>query len=297
MAFVDLHWRVDPREDILGHSECAVMEAFARRAGWRTAAVVMSDGDSDDEKYDKRSAGGGGGADADDRRTMPTAAAKRQAQTGMRNAKRARLNAQHTTMNARASGKSDTAATDGTASSRMSLLRRVDVPLDANGGSMTTSGSGRAGSTGAGAGADIVAVVPSSEKALLAVASGAVACDIVRLILARPLSFHLRPAVLERIRARGVFFEICYADALRGATARRHLFTNAKALVAAARGGRSIVLSSGAKTANELRSPHDVANLATLFGIKEDQARRAVGDNVRECLQRAKLRLAKTAAR
>lgn len=34
----------------------------------------------------------------------------------------------------------------------------------------------------------------------------------------------------------------------------------------------------------------DAQNLATLFGLTDDDARAALGNNARECLQRARLR-------
>ena len=44
------------------------------------------------------------------------------------------------------------------------------------------------------------------------------------------------------------------------------------------------------RSAGELRSPMDAQNLATLFGLTDDDARAALGNNARECLQRARLR-------
>ena len=66
--------------------------------------------------------------------------------------------------------------------------------------------------------------------------------------------------------------QICYAPALREETARRNIFTNALALTRATR-GKGIIISSGARSAFELRGPYDVINMATLFGLSEQDAK------------------------
>ena len=66
--------------------------------------------------------------------------------------------------------------------------------------------------------------------------------------------------------------QICYASALREETARRNFFANALALTRATR-GKGIVVSSSARSAFELRGPYDVINMATLFGLSEQNAK------------------------
>lgn len=70
----------------------------------------------------------------------------------------------------------------------------------------------------------------------------------------------------------GPVLQICYAPALREETARRNLFANALALARATR-GKGIIISSGARSAFELRGPYDVINMATLFGLSEQDAK------------------------
>ena len=96
--------------------------------------------------------------------------------------------------------------------------------------------------------------------------------DIISLDLAHRLPFRLRPKVLAPAVERGVMFEISYACCLRDETSRRLLFSNATALARATR-GRNIIISSGARTAFELRGPYDVINLSTLFGLPESHAK------------------------
>ncbi len=69
--------------------------------------------------------------------------------------------------------------------------------------------------------------------------------------------------------------QICYASALREETARRNFFANALALTRATR-GKGIVVSSSARSAFELRGPYDVINMATLFGLSEQDAKVSV---------------------
>ena len=66
--------------------------------------------------------------------------------------------------------------------------------------------------------------------------------------------------------------QISYAPALREETARRNFFANAFALTRATR-GKGIIISSGARSAFELRGPYDVINMATLFGLSEQDAK------------------------
>ena len=96
--------------------------------------------------------------------------------------------------------------------------------------------------------------------------------DIISLDLSHRLPFRLRPKVLAPAVQRGVMFEISYACCLRDETSRRLLFSNATALARATR-GQNIIVSSGARTAFELRSPYDAMNLSALFGLPERHAK------------------------
>jgi ribonuclease P/MRP protein subunit RPP1 len=87
------------------------------------------------------------------------------------------------------------------------------------------------------------------------------------------------------------FLQICFASALREAGLRRQLFANALALCRETR-GRGIVVSSGARSYMELRGPLDVVNLATLFGLTQQQALAAVTSGPAAVVQRAVARRA-----
>ena len=97
--------------------------------------------------------------------------------------------------------------------------------------------------------------------------------------------------VVRAALARGVVFELCYSPALREPSARRQLLANATALVRAT-GGRGLLLSSGAVRAFELRGPHEVANLGTLFGLTQAAAKEALLGRALALLKRAAARRA-----
>ena len=71
--------------------------------------------------------------------------------------------------------------------------------------------------------------------------------------------------------------------------ARRNLFQNAAALIRASR-GRGIIISSEAKNALGCRAPHDIINLAVIWGLKQDIATEAVTESARIVLASAQLR-------
>ncbi|KAK9861946.1 hypothetical protein WJX84_000126 [Apatococcus fuscideae] len=138
------------------------------------------------------------------------------------------------------------------------------------------------------AGYDLLAVQPLSER-LLQQACSSLQVDIICLDLAHRLPFRLRPKVLAPALQRGVMFEVCYAACLRDETSRRFLFSNAAALTRATH-GQNIIVSSGARTAFELRGPYDAINLSTLFGLPERHAKSAVSTRCAQLLEQAQLR-------
>ncbi|GAB4820355.1 hypothetical protein N2152v2_007401 [Parachlorella kessleri] len=160
---------------------------------------------------------------------------------------------------------------------------------------------------------DLLAVQPRSER-LFALACTSLDVDIISLDLSRRLPFRFKPALVKAALARGLHFEVCFSAALWEAGARRQLFTNAQALCRETR-GRNIVVSSCARTVMELRQagsdasslqcvaieslhpppaggPYDVMNMATLFGLTQQQAQHALSRNAEAALQHAAARKA-----
>ncbi|QDZ23504.1 subunit p30 of RNase P [Chloropicon primus] len=114
-------------------------------------------------------------------------------------------------------------------------------------------------------------------------------CDIITLDLSKSqLAVHLQPATVQAALKRGLVFEILYSPVLVSEeTRRRNIFSNAKLLVRSTR-GRGLVLSSGTGNPLDLRSPLDVANLATLFGLKPAQAKVALEGACKDLVEKAR---------
>jgi len=72
-----------------------------------------------------------------------------------------------------------------------------------------------------------------------------------------------------------VFFEIMYAPAIRDSTDRRRIISQSHNYHSVGR-SKNIFFSSHAKSPIQLRSPADVANLAFVFGLSEDQGKSAI---------------------
>jgi ribonuclease P/MRP protein subunit RPP1 len=98
--------------------------------------------------------------------------------------------------------------------------------------------------------------------------------------------FHFRPGAFKTARARGIKFEICYAQAVQdGGTAlggggstterRRNFISNVLAVVRAT-GGRGLVVSSEARSVLGVRAPADVTNLLAVWGVPGEWAKEAV---------------------
>ncbi|KAG2485580.1 hypothetical protein HYH03_015741 [Edaphochlamys debaryana] len=137
---------------------------------------------------------------------------------------------------------------------------------------------------------DIVSIAPKSERVLFQACSS-LDVDVIALELASRSALKLRAPAVKAALKRGIHFEICYAPGLREPTARRNLFCAAQALVRATR-GRNILLSSSARSAFEVRSPLEVAAMATLFGLTRQQAQDALCLAPRAVLAHAAARLA-----
>jgi ribonuclease P/MRP protein subunit RPP1 len=105
----------------------------------------------------------------------------------------------------------------------------------------------------------------------------------------RKLPFHLKLPTMGMAIERGIYFEISYGAAIRDLSSRRHLVSNAMALLRATK-GRNIVLTSQAAKALDMRSPLDVCNLACLLGLDPPAAARALSANCRALLLHADTR-------
>ncbi|XP_017154955.1 ribonuclease P protein subunit p30 [Drosophila miranda] len=88
---------------------------------------------------------------------------------------------------------------------------------------------------------------------------------------------------------RGMFFEIKYAPAIADSNNRKDMIKMAQNYSIKGK-SKNIVLSSGAEHEFQLRGPYDVANLAFIFGLSEDQGKNAVDRFCRQIFLRAESR-------
>jgi ribonuclease P/MRP protein subunit RPP1 len=121
---------------------------------------------------------------------------------------------------------------------------------------------------------DIVAASPTTDKAFQYACNTMdvdIICFSIEAMQSR-LKFQLKHSLMDKARTRGIAFEIPYAAMLTdNRTKRRQFISNASALVQGT-GGKGIILSSWGPTAYHCRSPHDVANMGTFFGMSEEQS-------------------------
>ena len=123
---------------------------------------------------------------------------------------------------------------------------------------------------------DVLALEPTSERAF-ASACASKHADIVSVRAGGKLGYTFAASDVRAALKNKIWFELCYGEALRDSTSRMWFFANAGALARATRGGRDgVILSSGVERAIDVRSMHDVVNLATLFGMRESDARAAM---------------------
>ena len=133
---------------------------------------------------------------------------------------------------------------------------------------------------------DLIGVAPESAHALQAVLKSGFRADVVA----------FNPDTVRKVRwtrklytecvEKHMFFELSYAPAVRDSALRRDVISQGHSFHAVGK-ARSVILTSGAARAMELRGPHDVANLGFLLGLSEQQGKAAVGEMARRAVNAA----------
>ncbi|GET04307.1 ribonuclease P protein subunit p30 [Rhizophagus clarus] len=113
--------------------------------------------------------------------------------------------------------------------------------------------------------------------------------DIITLEMGSRLPFYIKHGPVGLAIERGVYFEICYAPAIRDSASRRQLISNAQSLVRVTR-GKNIIITSGSTKSNELRGPYDIVNLGTIMGMNQAMAKDCISTNCRAVVMHAKTR-------
>lgn len=135
----------------------------------------------------------------------------------------------------------------------------------------------------------LLALRPTNEKSFQ-LCCGSLDCDIISLDVSQRLPFILKFKTVSSALQRGIRFEICYSPGVVGGSdARRNVISGATSLIRATR-GRGIILSSEAKTALGLRAPHDVMNLAQIWGLGQERGKEAVCEEADRVVRLARLK-------
>ena len=135
---------------------------------------------------------------------------------------------------------------------------------------------------------DLIALRPLNEKSLQQCCA-TLECDIISIDFAARLPFIIRFTTVASAIQRGVRFEIGYSAITGSSEAKRSLIAGATSLIRATR-GRAIILSSEARNALGLRGPHDVMNLAHIWGLEQAKGKGALVEEADKVVRLAALR-------
>lgn len=122
---------------------------------------------------------------------------------------------------------------------------------------------------------DLLVLRPTNDKSFQLCCTS-LECDLISLDLSQRLPFILKFKTVSAAMQRGIRFEICYSPGIGGGTdAKRNVISGATSLIRATR-GKGIILSSEARSALGLRGPHDVINLAQVWGLGQERGKEGV---------------------
>ncbi|EXJ57042.1 ribonuclease P/MRP protein subunit RPP1 [Cladophialophora yegresii CBS 114405] len=138
---------------------------------------------------------------------------------------------------------------------------------------------------------NLLALRPTTEKTLQLCCTS-LECDLISLDLSQRLTHSIKFKTVSSALQRGTRFEICYAPAIQAlgnSEARRNLISGATQLIRATR-GRGIILSSEAKNALGVRGPHDVINLAQIWGLGQERGKEALCEEAEKVVRLAAMK-------
>ncbi|KAH7715549.1 Protein H35B03.2 a [Aphelenchoides avenae] len=138
---------------------------------------------------------------------------------------------------------------------------------------------------------DIVAVRCPDEQIMSTLSRKGDFIDIVTYDPAQgKVPWMFKQKIVQACVAEGISFEVCYGQALTDSEHRRQFLTNARLLMRITRGGRGVIITSGAESLISIRAPYDTANLCTLFGLNPRDGRKFVAANAKQLLLRSQSR-------
>lgn len=129
---------------------------------------------------------------------------------------------------------------------------------------------------------DIIAVIPKTLHAFQ-YACGSMDIDLITFEPESKFPFKITRKLYLQAVERGIFFEIMYAPALRGSTARKNIICAAQIYYTMGK-SRNIIFSSGAEKSMQLRDVHDVINFGFILGINSNDCFDCVRNNTRKLI-------------
>lgn len=137
---------------------------------------------------------------------------------------------------------------------------------------------------------DLIAIHPKTEKVFRSLMEGKVDFDIVAFPTDYKVEFPLSRHLVGLGMNKGLVFEVNYSNAIKSQSLRRYVFMNAQMLISKTKHGQGVILSSGGDTPLDFRSPQDIANLSTLFGLTGSSGLDSVSLNAMKCADHAAIR-------
>lgn len=136
---------------------------------------------------------------------------------------------------------------------------------------------------------DLLALRPTNDK-VFQLCCNSLECDIISFDFTQRLLFPFKFKTAASALQRGIRFEVCYSPGVTGSSdARRNLISGAASLIRATR-GRGIIFSSEARNALGLRGPHDVVNLAVVWGLKNERGKEAICEEAGRVMRLAQMK-------
>lgn len=120
-------------------------------------------------------------------------------------------------------------------------------------------------------GYDVISILPISETTFVYACEKLKNIDIITIDTSIGLKYNLSPSVVKTAIDRGVYFEALYGEAVSNQSARKFFMSGIADIGRATRGGRNLIVSSGAENKYCLRRPYDIINLLYMLGIKKSK--------------------------
>ena len=137
---------------------------------------------------------------------------------------------------------------------------------------------------------DIVAIRPTNDKLFLQACTQMEHIDIISLDIDNKLAFKVKHSTARAAIQRGLFVELSYASAIRSSSLRKIVLSNAVSLVRYCN-GKGIIFTSAGEHFMEMRAPKDIINLASMFGLKSNEANDTISKSCRCVVLHAYARL------